>query len=71
MITSDFRLFWTKHYKPAAVTTCPQLKTTKLTILDDLVDDDKDLDDLLDDFTLKINDFSYFSTKNLRKISEK
>ena len=49
MITNDFILFWTKHYKPAAVTTCPQLKTTKLTILDDLVDDDKDLDDLLDD----------------------
>ena len=49
-MTSDFRLFWAKHYKPAAVTNCPQLKTTKLTILGDLVDDDKDLDDLLDDW---------------------
>ena len=50
MMTSDFRLFWAKQYKPAAVTKGPQLKTTKVTILDDLVDDDKDLDDLLDDW---------------------
>ena len=49
MMTSDFRLFWAKQNKPAAVTTWSHLKSAKQMILDDLVDDDKDLDDLLDD----------------------